>query len=79
MMGAFGACALKPSALFGNSGWVRGLHRQRPKKFKATNSDTVIYEVHNGKKGVCGSKGLKTTQEYTARFADKVLECFISC
>eukprot|EP00959_Pyramimonas_sp_CCMP1952_P457922 9475758-Pyramimonas_sp.AAC.1 len=78
MMGAFGACTLKPSSLFGNSGWVRGLHRQRPKKFKSTNVDTVIYEVFNGKRGVCGSKGLKKTQEYTPEFADKVFECFVA-
>ena len=69
---------MKPSVLFGNSGWVRGLYRQKPKKFKAANTDTVVYEVFNGKKGVCGSKGLKQTQEYTTKFADKVFECFMT-
>eukprot|EP00959_Pyramimonas_sp_CCMP1952_P174558 3647947-Pyramimonas_sp.AAC.1 len=52
VMGAFGACALRPSSLCGNSGWVRGLHGALPKKFKSANHDTVIYEVFNWKKGV---------------------------
>ena len=77
VMGAFGACTLTPSSLFGNSGWLRGLHRTRPKKFIPANNETVIYEVVSGKKRVCGSKGLKRTQEYTTKFADKVLECFL--
>eukprot|EP00959_Pyramimonas_sp_CCMP1952_P426322 8929302-Pyramimonas_sp.AAC.1 len=28
--------------------------------------------------GVCGSKGLKRTQEYTAEFATKLFECFLT-
>ena len=31
-----------------------------------------------GKNGVCGSEGLKRTQEYTTLFADKVFECFVT-
>eukprot|EP00959_Pyramimonas_sp_CCMP1952_P120831 2526328-Pyramimonas_sp.AAC.1 len=44
VMGAFGACSLKPSSLYGNSEWVRGLYRRRPPGFKPSNTDTVMYE-----------------------------------